>query len=75
MLSVYVVADLDLYCMKIVSFRPKDIQDMEKIAEDLKRSSITFDKVEENFIRLYGDLYLMKNDPRKERLVRTQLLA
>ena len=31
-LEVFLVEDLDLYCMKLVSFRPKDVQDTEYLA-------------------------------------------
>lgn len=72
-LEVYVADDLDLYCMKLVSFRPKDIQDMEILSESLKEKKITKEKVVNNFIRLYGDEYYLMNDDRKMRFVGMQL--
>ena len=72
-LEVYVADDLDLYCMKLVSFRPKDIQDMEILSESLKEKKITKEKVVNNFIRLYGDEYYFMNDDRKMRFVGMQL--
>jgi hypothetical protein len=73
-LDVFLVDDLDLYCMKLVSFRPKDIQDMEVLSASLKRDGISKDNVIRNFIRLYGDEYLLRNDTRKIRLLEAQLL-
>lgn len=64
-LEVLLVSDLDLYCMKLVSFRPKDIQDMEILVSSLKAVGIKRQQVEENFVRLYGSRYLMQNDERK----------
>ena len=64
-LEILLVSDLDLYCMKLVSFRPKDVQDMEILAGMLKKSGIHKQDVETNFIRLYGSKYLMQNDERK----------
>ncbi len=72
-LEVYVASDLDLYCMKIVSFRPKDVQDMEVLAETLRNNSISRDDVIENFIRLYGSEYYLRNDDRKIKFVDMQL--
>ena len=53
-LDVFLVDDLDLYCMKLVSFRPKDIQDTEVLSSSLKQDGITPNKVISNFTRLYG---------------------
>ena len=72
-LEIYVVDDLDLYCMKVVSFRPKDIQDMIRIAPILKENDVNVDVVKSNFERLYGNLYHFLNDKRKEQLVSMQL--
>ena len=33
-LKAYLVDDLDHYCMKLVAFRPKDVQDMEILSEN-----------------------------------------
>ena len=71
-LKVYVVDDLDLYCMKLVSFRPKDVQDMEVLSEKLYLNGTKEDDIKTNFLRLYGDLFLLKNDNRKEAFVRAQ---
>ncbi len=71
-LDVFLVDDLDLYCMKLVSFRPKDIQDMEILAATLKTNGISAKDVMDNFIRLYGDEYLLRNDVRKIRLMGVQ---
>ncbi|MBP3242171.1 MAG: hypothetical protein J6M92_16770 [Oribacterium sp.] len=65
--------DLDLYCMKLVSFRPKDIQDMEVLSEAVKHGNNTFDTVIKNFVRLYGDEYLLRNDDRKVNFIKVQL--
>lgn len=72
-LHVYVVSDIDLYCMKLVAFRPKDIQDMDVISQVLKKDGLSSTDVESNFVRLYGSLYYLKNDLRKERLMILQL--
>ena len=73
-LIVYIASVLDLYCMKLVSFRPKDIEDMITLKDSLIASGITLKEVEENFIRLYGSEYFLRNDIRKVRLVEVQLL-
>ena len=73
-LDVFLVDDLDLYCMKLVSFRPKDIQDTEVLSSSLKQDGITPNKVISNFTRLYGDEYLLRNDIHKLNLVDAQLL-
>ena len=72
MSPVYTASDLDLYCMKLVSFRPKDIQDMIIIREGLIKKGITQEMLERNFIRLYGSLYMMKNDMRKIKFTEAQ---
>ena len=73
LLEVYVANDIDLYCMKLVSFRPKDVQDMIRIAPILKEMDVNVDVVKSNFDRLYGNLYHFLNDKRKEQLVSMQL--
>ena len=72
-LEVYVACDIDLYCMKIVSFRPKDVQDMEVLADSLRKKTTSLADISKNFIRLYGNEYYLRNDERKLRLVRLQL--
>ncbi len=72
-LEVYIVNDLDLYCMKLVSFRPKDIQDMEILSDTLKESGIKKADVVSNFVRLYGEEYLLRNDERKVRFMERQM--
>ena len=71
-LKIYIVSNMDLYCMKLVSFRPKDIQDMIILAEKMQEEGISRKQIEENFIRLYGDAFLMKNDDRKVRFIEMQ---
>ncbi len=71
-LEVYIVDDLDLYCMKLVSFRPKDVQDTEALAASLKANGIGAKEVHNNFIRLYGDEYYLLNDDRKLRFMELQ---
>lgn len=72
-LEVFVADDLDLYCMKLVSFRPKDVQDTEVLATSLKNSGVTKEDVFANFIRLYGSEYYLRNDARKVRFMERQL--
>ena len=72
-LEVYIADDLDLYCMKLVSFRPKDIQDMEILSDDLKSRGIISKDVFDNFNRLYGNEYLLRNDDRKILFMELQL--
>lgn len=72
-LIVYVADNLDMYCMKLVSFRPKDIQDMNTLRKSLIEKGITVQDVENNFKRLYGSEYMLKNDIRKSRFVTAQL--
>lgn len=72
-LDIYVVDDLDLYCMKLVGLRPKDITDINVIAPRLKSKGITAKDVEENFERLYGSRYLLMNDSMKLMYVKLQL--
>ena len=74
-LDVYIASDLDLYCMKLVSFRPKDVQDMEVLSAKLKNDGITIDDILTNMVRLYGDEYLVRNDDRKIRYIQRQLLS
>ncbi len=64
-LDVYLADDLDLYCMKLVSFRPKDIQDMDALSSSLLNSGVSSNDIISNFNRLYGDEYLLRNDGRK----------
>lgn len=71
-LDIYLADDLDLYCMKLVSFRPKDVQDLEILADDLKTRGITKQDIHDNFVRLYGNEYLLRNDDRKRRFMETQ---
>ncbi len=71
-LEVFVTTDIDLYCMKLVSFRPKDVQDMEVLSESLKEKGLTKEDVIENFKRLYGDEYYLRDDARKLRFVEMQ---
>lgn len=73
-LNIYVASDMDLYCMKLVSFRLKDIQDMDVLADSLRAAGMKRKDVEENFLRLYGDMYFMKNDERKEQLLGMQFM-
>jgi hypothetical protein len=72
-LEVCVADNLDLYCMKLVSFRPKDVQDMEVLSADLKNEGITSNDVCGNFNRLYGSEFLLRNDSRKVRIMEMQL--
>ena len=71
-LEVFVVDDLDHYCMKLVSFRAKDIQDMDVLAEQLSSNGVTKEDVINNFNRLYGDEYFLRNDNRKIRILTMQ---
>lgn len=65
LLEVYVASNLDLYCMKIVSFRPKDIQDMVVLADTLRNNGVSMDDIIACFNRLYGSEYHLRNDDRK----------
>ena len=71
-LDVYVASDMDLYCMKLVSFRFKDIQDMDVLADRLNSDGKRKEDIERNFVRLYGDAFLMRNDDRKMQILRMQ---
>ena len=71
-LEVYIADDLDLFCMKLVSFRPKDIHDMDVLSSSLKAIGVSTDDVIANFNRLYGDEYLLRNDDRKISLITLQ---
>ena len=73
LLEVYVASDLDLYCMKIVSFRPKDVQDMEVLADTLRKNHASKDDIIVNFKRLYGSEYHLYDDDRKIGFVEMQL--
>ncbi len=73
LLEVYVASDLDLYCMKIVSFRPKDVQDMEVLADSLRGNGVLKEDIIANFNKLYGNEYLLRNDSRKLKFVEMQL--
>lgn len=73
-LEIWIVDDIDLYCMKIVSFRPKDIQDMVIISNFLHKKGIRISDIEDNFLRLYGSKYHLLNDNRKLQYVRMQLM-
>lgn len=74
-LEIYVVDDLDLYCMKTVGIRPKDVEDMKSIAPKLKEKGVTLKDVEKNFERLYGSKYLLLNDELKLMIVKAQLTS
>ena len=74
-LEVFVAEDLDLYCMKLVSFRPKDVQDMDLLANNLMNRGIRKEDVIDNIIRLYGNEYLIRNDDRKIRFMESQFLV
>ena len=73
-LEVYVANDIDLYCMKIVSFRPKDIQDMEVLSERLKKMEVSKNDVITNFRKLYGDEFYLRNDSRKIKFLEMQFM-
>lgn len=72
-LDVYVVDDIDLYCMKLVGFRPKDVEDISIIAPLLKEKGISAKDVESNFERLYGSKYYLMNNPMKAMYIKLQL--
>ena len=72
-LEVYVASDLDLYCMKIVSFRPKDVQDMEVLADTLREKEVSKEDIIANFNQLYGNEYHLRDDERKLGFVEMQL--
>ena len=72
-LDIYVVDDIDLYCMKIVGLRPKDVEDMNSIAPKLKVKGVTVEDIENNFERLYGSKYYLINDEMKLMYVNMQL--
>lgn len=63
-LNVYIVSDIDITCMKLISFREKDIKDLKVLIKSLKKKNITYDDILNNFERLYESLYLLKNAPR-----------
>lgn len=52
-LNVYRVCDLDLVCMKLVSFRDKDIDDLEGLLNDCPY--ITQDMITQRIHYLYGE--------------------
>lgn len=58
-LNVYIPADIDLFCMKLVSFRQKDLTDLIKLASNMKKRSITRQDILNNFNYLYNDMYLL----------------
>lgn len=58
-LAVYIASDIDLLCMKLVSFRPKDMKDINKLIKTLLKNGITYEEVENRFNYLYGSLYLL----------------
>lgn len=72
-LDIFVVDDIDLYCMKIVGLRPKDVEDMNSIAARLKAKGIRVEDIEKNFERLYGNKYHLLNDDMKMMYVSMQL--
>jgi hypothetical protein len=50
-LYVYIVSDIDLLCMKLVSFRPKDMRDINSLIRKLNKCNITYKDVENQFIK------------------------
>lgn len=58
-LNVYLISDIDLFCMKLVSFRLKDMEDLNNIAKRLVRNKVTLNMVKQNFVYLYGSLYTL----------------
>ena len=61
--------------MKLVAFRPKDIQDMITLKDTLVAHGVKVNDVLDNFVRLYGSEYLLRNDVRKIKLLEAQLTA
>lgn len=59
-LNVYIASDLDLFCMKLVAFRPKDIEDLKRLSKTLKKKKITYAMVVDELKLLYGTLYLVQ---------------
>lgn len=64
-LYVYTPRDIDLLCMKLVAFRPKDRRDLIVIAKRLNRNMVTKRDIECNFIRLYDNTYKLSNEARR----------
>lgn len=60
-LDVYKVSDLDLICMKLISFRDKDERDLRGL---LKDCFVTQSMIQDRLVYLYGDnvFYKMKQD-------------
>lgn len=63
-LYVYLASDIDLLCMKLVSFRQKDIKDIDRLINRLSKQHIKSYDVENRFQQLYGSLYLLKSKQR-----------
>lgn len=60
-LNVFVVSDINLLCMKLVSFRPKDINDINILTKKLSKAGIKYADVKRRFAYLYGSTYLLKS--------------
>lgn len=54
MINVYVVNDLDQLCMKVISFRRKDFEDIRYLVGLLKHQGYTYKNFEERLMYLYG---------------------
>jgi hypothetical protein len=59
-LNVYIISDLDLFCMKLVSFRYKDMEDLTRLINKLNKSGIIYEDIVNEFIYLYGSTYFIQ---------------
>lgn len=55
-LDTYVIPEIDLFCMKLVAFRQKDVRDIRIIAKVLNNKCISQKDILEEFSYLYGNL-------------------
>lgn len=60
-LDVYIVSDINLLCMKLVSFRPKDKNDIDRLVNRIIKNKVTYTDVMKRFAYLYGNTYPLKS--------------
>lgn len=58
-LNVYVASDLDILCMKLISFREKDMNDIRILIKSVRKNNIKYKDFIDNFNRLYSNTYLL----------------
>lgn len=70
-INVYIVSELDQLCMKSITTRTKDEDDVIVLAKALKNKGVTYEMFTENFYRLYRDY--VKISRSKDKIIKSIL--